>query len=60
MIPHVRNDSRAGLGVIGGGTFGHGGSGHGLGRNGVPVTEMSATVEVSIFMSAHFSVLIGK
>jgi len=46
MIPHVRNDSRAGLGVLGGGTFGHGGSGNGLGRNGGPVTEMSATIEV--------------
>ena len=40
MIPHVRNESRAGLGVPDL-TCGNGGSG----RNGGPVTEILANIE---------------
>jgi hypothetical protein len=47
MIPHVRNDSRTGLGLISNGHF----NGHGLNanRNGGPVTEVMGTIEVSVF-----------
>ena len=44
MIPHVRNDSRAGLGQMGSCHFnGHSNNG---GRNGGPFTEVSGTVEI--------------
>ena len=44
MIPHVRNDSRAGLGQLGSCHFnGHCTNG---GRNGGPFTEVSGTVEI--------------
>ncbi len=46
MIPHVRNDSRAGLGVLG---SMNGGQLNGRTNGGGPVTEMSATVEIDDF-----------
>ena len=40
MIPHVRNDSRAGLGGMGNGHFRNGT------RNGGPFTEVRGTIEL--------------